>query len=459
VEDNIDGGQIVAGGWFKIAHPMALKHVLGTMAWLPEIFGAARENHLMRSSSVVTSVIYGDGRVSYSTCQAPDGSIDVLRLAFRPSSVTAGGKPLLNRADLDRNGYQIQDLPGGDALVTIRHDGGCDVVVLGEDPQQEADEDELSFTGEWSASRDPQDLGGQVRVASAPGAAVAFSFAGNQVRLIGRVDAGGGLADIYVDDVKQLVGLDCWNPGPRYQQVLYYKNGLANGDHRLKVVARGAKNPLSQGQNVYIDAVQWSAATGSVLFGEGGGPQETQRMIFGYSGRTDYVDSEGQTWRPGTEFIVPAGADLDSVAASWWTERRRLAIDNTPDPELYRYGIHGRDFTVYFTVGPGQYHVRLKFAEARRTDPRLRAVTVQLNDREVVSEMDVVATAGGFYRAVDLVFSYVRPQDGVISLRFTCRAGGQAMVQAIEVGPGDGGTGAAPVPVGPIPARAPTGPR
>ena len=34
-EDNIDGGFIVCGDWFKIAHPMALRHVLGTMAWLP----------------------------------------------------------------------------------------------------------------------------------------------------------------------------------------------------------------------------------------------------------------------------------------------------------------------------------------------------------------------------------------------------------------------------------------
>jgi hypothetical protein len=449
VEDNIDGGQIVAGGWFKIAHPMALKHVLGTMAWLPEIFGASRENHLMRSSSVVTAVTYGDGRVAYSACQAPGGSVDVLRLAFRPSAVTADGKPLASRADLQANGYQIQDLPGGDALLTIRHDGCRDIVVLGDDPQQAVDDDRLVFKGDWSASRNPQDLGGQARVASALGANMTFPFVGNQVRLVGRVDPAGGFAEIYVDDVKQLVGLDCWNPAPRYQQVLYYKNGLPNREHRLKVVVSGRRNPLSQGQNVYVDAVQWSSATGSGGSGEGGGPLETQRMIFGYTGRTDYVDAAGERWRPGSEFIVPAGADVDSVAASWWTERRRLAIAGTTDPELYRYGIHGRDFTVYFTVGPGQYHVRLKFAETRRTDPRLRAVTIHLNGREVATEMDVVATAGGFYRAADLVFSDVRPQNGVIALRFTCDAGGQAMVQAIEVGPGDGGAGAAPVPVGP----------
>ena len=243
-------------------------------AWLPEIFGAGRENHLMRVSSIVTSVIYGDGRVDYSTCQAPAGSVDVLRLAFRPTSVTADGKPLAGRADLQGNGYQVLDLPGGDALVTIRHDGCRNIVVLGDDPQQAVDDDRFSFTEGWTASRDPQDMGGQVRVSSAPGATATFSFAGNQVRLIGRVDAAGGSADVYLDEVKQLVGLDCWNPTPRNQQVLYYKNGLANGEHRLKIVVRGARNPLSQGQNVYVDTVQWSTATGTGGFGEGGGPQE-----------------------------------------------------------------------------------------------------------------------------------------------------------------------------------------
>lgn len=449
VEDNIDGGTIVAGGWFKIAHPMALKHVLGTMAWLPETLGANRENHLMQTSAVVTSVVYGDGHIRYSTFQASPPSVDVLRLAFRPTAVTADGKPLPLRSDLKANGYQVKDLAGGDFLVSIRHDGLRNIVVAGNDPQQWSDDGRFAYTGDWSIAQNPQDLGGQVHVASTAGATMSYSFIGNQVRLIGRVDSTGGLADVYLDDVKQLVGLNCWNPAPRCQQVLYYKNGLSNGEHRLKIVVRGAKNPLSQGMNVYVDAVQWSAATGTSGFGEGGGPRQAQRWIFGYSGRTDYVDAQGHSWQPGTEFIIRTGAGADSVAASWWTERRYIAIANTPDPELYRYGVHGQDFTVYFTVGPGQYHVRLKFAETRRVDPRLRAVTLHLNGREVVSQMDVAATAGGFHRAVDLVFNGVRPEHGVIALRFTGNPGGEAMVQAIEVGPGPGGTGAMPISVSP----------
>jgi hypothetical protein len=55
-EDNIDGGVIVNGSWLNIAHPMPLRFLLEAMAWLPEELGASRENHIMRSSAVVTSV-------------------------------------------------------------------------------------------------------------------------------------------------------------------------------------------------------------------------------------------------------------------------------------------------------------------------------------------------------------------------------------------------------------------
>jgi len=405
VEDNIDGGQIVAGGWFKIAHPMALKHVLGAMAWLPEVLGANRENHIMRSSSVVSSVVYGKGKITYKTFDAPVGTVVVLRLAFAPTAVKADGKALLRRWDLKANGYLVKELTGGDCIVTIRHDGLQTIVVEGNDPQGVTEDDGLKYTGEWRTLTDATASSEAIHVASTSGATMTFPFTGNQVRLIGRADPAGGLADVYVDEVKQLVGIDCWNPSARAQQVLYYRNGLTDGSHTLKVVVRGAKNPHAQAANVYIDAVQWSSATGDSGFGEGGGPTDPQRMIFGYAGRTDYVDSAGNAWRPATEFVTRTGHMTDSVLASWWTKRRRLHIANTPDPELYRYAAHGKDFTAYFTVGPGIYHVRLKFAETRNVKPTQRAITtIHINGKQVVSKMDITATAGGVHRAVDLVF-------------------------------------------------------
>ncbi len=60
-EDNIDGGLIGNGAWFKTAHPMTLKHPLRTIASMPAVFGAVLENHLVRGTAVVASVIYREG--------------------------------------------------------------------------------------------------------------------------------------------------------------------------------------------------------------------------------------------------------------------------------------------------------------------------------------------------------------------------------------------------------------
>ena len=282
---------------------------------------------------------------------------------------------------------------------------------------------------------------------------MSFSFTGSQVRLLGRVDLQGGLADVYVDGVKPLVGIDYWNPSPRHQQVLYYRNGLSDGEHTLKIVARGNGNPRSSGANVYVDSIQWSTASGSAGNAEGGGPTDTQRMVLGYTARKDYTDRAGNTWRPATEVVTPLRVLADSVVKTWWTAACPDTIADTRDPELYRYGLHAREFVVNVTVGPGKYHVRLRFAATHRLDFRRNCVTVLINGEKAVAKMDVAATAGGPSKAVDLVFNDISPRNGVIDIRFVGGdvangVEGEAFAQAIEVGPGDGGSGANPICVG-----------
>ncbi len=134
-EDNIDGGFVVNADWFKIAHPMALKHVLGTMAWLPEELGAAGENHILRSTAVVNEVDSFRSSLSYTTFDAPPGTIDTLRLACVPKVVADSQlNKLPQRNDLAGNGYTVRPLARGDYLVAVRHDGLRSVTILGADP-------------------------------------------------------------------------------------------------------------------------------------------------------------------------------------------------------------------------------------------------------------------------------------------------------------------------------------
>jgi hypothetical protein len=169
-------------------------------------------------------------------------------------------------------------------------------------------------------------------------------------------------------------------------------------------------------------------------------------MICGFPAR-EYSDSSGNRWLPATEFVVRTGSMTDPVKLTWWRQPVTGNIANTPDPELYRYGVHAPAFWANVTVGPGIYYVRLKFAERRNDSLEVlkRATNVFINGRKVVGDMDVAGTAGGFQKAVDLVFNNIEPRSGVIEVRFSNEHGGEAAVQALEVGPGAGGQGAKPV--------------
>ncbi len=402
---------------------------------------------------MVDSVSYGAGRIQYSTFDAPPATMEVLRLSFVPKEVTAEGQALRRRRDLGGNGYTVTKLANGDAILQVRHDASRQVTITGEDPQHVIADRALSCDTAWESQSDPGASRGTLRVAEAKDATLTAAFAGNQVRLMGRADEWGGLADVYLDEVKQLVPIDCWNPSPRRQQVLYYNNGLANGSHILRAVARGAANPYSKGKRIYVDCVQYSAEGAVCSFPTGTGPTGPQRMILGYPGRQDYRDARGHLWRPATEVVTRLAAGRDTVSGCWWTNAVAEAITGTPDPELYRYGYHARDFWANITVGPGKYFVRLKFAATRGLDTRKNCFNIILNGRQVVRGLEVAATAGGANKAVDLVFNDIEPASGVLTIRFTSQAvvegdqqlRGEAFVQALEIGPGPGGRGATPV--------------
>jgi len=68
-EDNIDGGTIVNGGWFKIAHPMALKHVLRSIGWMPQWFAPGRRTTLCAARR--SSPRWSMARVAWNTPPSP----------------------------------------------------------------------------------------------------------------------------------------------------------------------------------------------------------------------------------------------------------------------------------------------------------------------------------------------------------------------------------------------------
>jgi hypothetical protein len=90
----------------------------------------------------------------------------------------------------------------------------------------------------------------------------------------------------------------------------------------------------------------------------------------------------------------------------------------------------------------------LKFAENQFTGPGQRAMTIWINDQMVTKGFDIFATAGAAQTPVDLVFNNIKPKNGIIEIRFAGETAlghqQEATVQALEIGPGDGGAGDTP---------------
>jgi hypothetical protein len=444
VKDGLFGDQVATAEWSNLAHPWPLCQVLEAIAWLPDKFAPNRENHIVRSSSVVQKVLYEKGRITYTTFDSPSGAQEVMRLAFRPTSIQADGRQLEERPTLDANGYTPVPLSNGDWIVTVRHDGCRNMEVVGDDPQQIADARSFVFTGTWAAMKDNKAPDGSFRAADQPGETMSFQFSGNQVRLLGVVGPDGGWADAWVDGVKQPTLIECWNPTVRHQQPIFLKNGLTNGLHELKIIVRGEKNPLARAAQIGIESAQYSAAIGDAGFGSGGGPTGAQRLIFGRTERDDYIDSNGEAWRPGTEFVVRAGANVDTVAQCWWRNRRSMYIGGTPDEEIYRYGVHAPEFWVNLTAGPGRYKVRLHWADTPETpwteregdkwETVSRPTTVLINGQSIIENLNVRKEVGTFH-AYTREFQDIRPLNGIIELRFKSTPPHEAMIQAAEIIP------------------------
>ena len=106
-------------------------------------------------------------------------------------------------------------------------------------------------------------------------------------------------------------------------------------------------------------------------------------------------------------------------------------IAGTPDPALYqteRYNV----FTYNFTVPNGSHTVTLKFAEIYYTAPGQRIFSVALNGATVLSNFDIVASAGGANIAYDRAFP-VTVTNGTVTLQFILGSADLPKISAIQI--------------------------
>ncbi len=112
--------------WFTDEFADGPRRLMDGLWAVPE-WAPAGESHLLGSSSVVTNISYGQGRVTYSTFD--NNAVDVLRVDFKPAWVMTGGRYLQLRSDLRLPGYTFDASTG---IMRVRHDSGRQVDVEGE---------------------------------------------------------------------------------------------------------------------------------------------------------------------------------------------------------------------------------------------------------------------------------------------------------------------------------------
>ena len=332
VEDPIDGGVVVDGRVVQPGPSLAPAGGPGDARLAAGNLraGPREPHHAQQLRGPHGSLRQGPDRLLDVRC--PGALRGRAAAGFRPDVGLGRRQALAASSGHGRNGFTVKPLANGDCLLTIRHDGCRDIVVEGDDPQESLPHDRLHYEGAVATEESAGASAGKLHVASLAGRGPDWTSPAIK-SLIGRADTSGGKADVYLDGVKQLCGIDFWCPQARDQQVLCYKNGLTQGKHTLEIVAGDEESRLGRHAGL-LDAAQFSAAEGENGFGQGSGPTATQRVIFGYVGRKDYVDSAGQLWRPATEFIMRLGGMADLVPASFWTEPQLDKVGGTSDPEL-----------------------------------------------------------------------------------------------------------------------------
>ncbi len=121
--------------WLTDGYGDYVRHYLRAMAAAPEL-APKDQSHVLRTSSVIKRVSYGEDSVSYETFDR--SSQELLRLAFKPARVMSGGlvlPRLSRRSDLDHSEGYTFEAPGDvTGVLRVRHDRGATVEVSGKNP-------------------------------------------------------------------------------------------------------------------------------------------------------------------------------------------------------------------------------------------------------------------------------------------------------------------------------------
>ena len=162
-----------------------------------------------------------------------------------------------------------------------------------------------------------------------------------------------------------------------------------------------------------------------LIFATGADAQSTAPIRI-LSGTTRaYTDSHGNVWAPDTGFNVGSS---DAVA---------LGIKGTSDPTLYqseRYNLNDTPALTYkIPAAAGNYTLNLYFAETYFSSKGQRVFSVKVNGAPVLTNFDIVATAGASLTAT--IQTFLISSTGTVTIEFDHGSANNPKIDAIELIP------------------------
>ena len=112
--------------WMTDGYGDYVRHYLRAMQTFPEL-APGKQNHLVSSSSVVRRINYDKDKIQYDTYDKK--SVEVLRLAYKPKSVTSGEVRLAETEKSDQDGFWNWKALNSGGVLTIVHQNNTRVVI------------------------------------------------------------------------------------------------------------------------------------------------------------------------------------------------------------------------------------------------------------------------------------------------------------------------------------------
>jgi hypothetical protein len=139
-----------------------------------------------------------------------------------------------------------------------------------------------------------------------------------------------------------------------------------------------------------------------------------------FGGDAYYSPSPGHTWETPAS-VSTIGVSNPAPMAVYKTERSGVA-----EAPSFAYTFSG-------LRSLGSYNVRLHFAEIYYANAGSRAFNVVINGSQVLTNFDIVAVAGGQYKAVVREFATAASTAGEIAIQFTAGSANYPKVSGIEI--------------------------